>query len=178
MSKLKRFWLATGGLAAVEFAIILPLMVVMFLGSVEVSNYVTMARRVSTIASTGADLAAQEASLTNAEVNDIFGALTSIMSPLSPAVAKIVITSVVADANGTTYRAAWSDARNHAPRVVGSVVSRVDFPAGLLVAFQGAIMVEVTYGYDPMFATFLQHTTLKDSFYLKPRKSLTITRTP
>lgn len=48
MSKLKRFWLATGGLAAVEFAIILPLMVVMFLGSVEVSNYVTMARRVST----------------------------------------------------------------------------------------------------------------------------------
>lgn len=177
MQLLRRFIRENGGLAAIEFAFILPVMVIMFLGTVEVSNYVTAARRVAAIASTGADLAAQDASLSNADMNDIFGALTTIMDPLAPAVAKIRITSVVADANGTTYRVAWSDARNDVPRTVGSVVSAADFPAGLLAAYQGAIMCEVTYGYDPMFATFLTRTELTDKFYLKPRKSLTVTRT-
>jgi Flp pilus assembly protein TadG len=177
MQLLRRFIRENGGLAAIEFAFILPVMVIMFLGTVEVSNYVTAARRVAAIASTGADLAAQDASLSNADMNDIFGALTTIMDPLAPAVAKIRITSVVADANGTTYRVAWSDARNDVPRSVGSVVSAADFPAGLLAAYQGAIMCEVTYGYDPMFATFLTRTELTDKFYLKPRKSLTVART-
>jgi Flp pilus assembly protein TadG len=178
MNGLKRFWRANSGLAAVEFAFILPVMVIMFLGTVEVSNYVTAARRVASISSTGADLSAQEASLTNAEMNDIFGALTTIMDPLKPTIAKIRISSVVADANGTTYRIAWSDARNDVPRVVGSIVSAADFPAGLLAAFQGAIMCEVSYAYDPMFSNFLSGVTLKDKFYLKPRKSLTVLRTP
>jgi hypothetical protein len=97
---------------------------------------------------------------------------------LSPAVAKIRISSVVADANGTTYRIAWSDARNDVARTVGSVVSAADFPAGLLTAFQGVIMCEVKYGYDPMFATFMTRVDISEKFYLKTRKSLTVARTP
>lgn len=38
-------------------------------------------------------------------------------------------------------------------------------------------MVEVAYGYDPLFADFLPRTDLTDSFYLKPRRSLTAART-
>jgi Flp pilus assembly protein TadG len=178
MRKLLGFLKSTEGLAAVEFAFILPVMIIMFLGTVEVSNYVVAARRVASLASTGADLSAQDTSLSNADMTDIFGALTTIMDPLSPAVAKIRITSVVADANGTTYRVAWSDARNIAPRVVGSVVTAAEFPTGLLAAFQGAIMCEVTYGYDPMFAKFMHRVDITDTFYLKPRKSLTVARTP
>jgi Flp pilus assembly protein TadG len=58
MRSTRKFWQATEGLAAVEFAFILPVMVIMFLGLVETSNYVTTARRVASVASTGADLAA------------------------------------------------------------------------------------------------------------------------
>ena len=178
MGSTRKFWQATEGLAAVEFAFILPVMVIAFLGLVETSNYVTAARRVSSVASTGADLSAQDSSLSNADMTDIFGALTTVMDPLSPTVAKIRISSVVADADGTTYRIAWSDARNDVARTVGSVVSAADFPAGLLTAFQGAIMCEVKYGYDPMFATFMTRVDISEKFYLKPRKSLTVVRTP
>jgi Flp pilus assembly protein TadG len=44
---LQRFRKARAGLAAIEFAFILPVMVIMFLGTVEESNYETTARRVS-----------------------------------------------------------------------------------------------------------------------------------
>jgi hypothetical protein len=37
-------------------------------------------------------------------------------------------------------------------------------------------MVEVWYGYDPMFADFLPRKDITDTFYLKPRRSLTVTR--
>lgn len=178
MSFLKRLWKSDHGLAAIEFAFILPVMVIMFLGVVETSNYITVARRVASLSSTAADLVAQEASISNAEMTDVFGAIDAICDPVDPAQAKIIISSVVADANGTTYRIAWSDARHTAPRTVNSVVGNSVFPAGLIAAFQGAIMVEVQYGYDPMFASFLPRTDLTDTFYLKPRRSLTVTRTP
>jgi len=60
MKFLQRFHKSEDGVSAIEFAFILPVMVVMFLGVVEVSNYVMAARRVASVASTAADLVAQD----------------------------------------------------------------------------------------------------------------------
>ena len=166
------------GVSAVEFAFILPVMVIMFLGTVESSNYVMAARRVAADASVAGDLVAQESSISDADMADVLGALNVVMAPLDSNVFQVTITSVVAEANGTTYKVAWSEARHATPRPVGSIVSGSVFPAGLIAAYQGAIMVEVAYGYDPLFADFLPRTDLTDTFYLKPRRSLTVTRTP
>lgn len=173
----RHFARSESGVSAIEFAFILPVMVIIFLGTVEVSNDVTAARRVAAVASIAGDLVAQEAVITDSDVTDVMGALDVVMQPLDPAVTQVIISSVVADADGTTYRVAWSDARNAAPRAVGSIVGGSDFPTGLITAFQDAIMVEVAYGYDPLFADFLPRTDLTDSFYLKPRRSLTVART-
>lgn len=173
---IRRFLKAQAGLAAIEFAFILPVMVIMFLGTVEVSNYVMTARRVATLSSTAADLVAQESAISDDDINDIFGAISIIVAPLDPATVKIAITSVVADPDGETYRVAWSDAMNRSARTVGAVLSASEFPPDLIAAFQGSIMVEVEYGYDPMFADFLPRKDITDTFYLKPRRSLTVTR--
>jgi hypothetical protein len=109
-------------------------------------------------------------------VDDVFGAISTIIAPLDPAIVQVAITSVVADADGTTYRVAWSEGLHRAPRAVGSVLTAAEFPTGLIAAFQGSIMVEVQYGYDPMFADFLPRKDITDTFYLKPRRSLTVTR--
>lgn len=173
---IRRFRKAQAGLAAIEFAFILPVMVIMFLGTVEVSNYVMTARRVASLSSTAADLVAQESAISDDDINDIFGAISVIVAPLDPSTVKIAITSVVADADGETYRVAWSEAMNRNARTVGSVLSASEFPADLIAAYQGSIMVEVEYGYDPMFADFLPRRDITDTFYLKPRRSLTVTR--
>lgn len=56
------------------------------------------------------------------------GALDVVMQPLDPAIMQVIISSIVADADGTTYRVAWSEARNAAPRAVGNIVGGADFP--------------------------------------------------
>ena len=175
MKFLSRFRKSEDGVSAIEFAFILPVMVVMFLGVVEVSNYVMAARRVASIASTAADLVAQDSYIGNDEMGDIMGALNGVLAPLNPANATFVITSVVMEADGTK-RVAWSDATNTTPRTAGSVVSDAEFPDDLIQPFQGAIMTEIEFGYDPMFADFLSRTDIQDTFYMKPRRSLTIQR--
>ncbi len=175
MNFFARFLKSESGVSAIEFAFILPVMITMFLGVVEVSNYVMAARRVASIASTAADLVAQDSYIGNDEMDDIMGALDIVMAPLDPADSTVVITSVVIDPDGTK-RVAWSDAEHTAPRAVGSVVSDADFPDDLIAPYQGAIMAEISFGYDPMFAEFLSRVDIRDKFYLKPRRSLTVQR--
>lgn len=177
MKFLSRFIRSVSGVSAIEFALVLPVMVMMFLGVVEVSNYVLAARKTATIASTAADLVSQDTFVSDAEMFDIMGALDVIVAPLNASDVKIVISSVVANAQGVP-KIAWSDARNATARTANSTVNSTDFPSGMLAALQGAVMVEITMGYDPMFAIFLPRTDIHDSFYLKPRRSLTVTRGP
>jgi Flp pilus assembly protein TadG len=173
----RRFLLSVSGVSAIEFAIILPVMVTMFLGMAEVSNYIEISRRTASLASTAADLVAQEASVDTADINDVFSTMAIVGSPMPAADIRIAITSVVAGADGVTNRVAWSDAKNRTPRTVGSVVSSAEFPSGMLLAFQGAIMVEVEYPFTPMFSGITPSSTLRSVFYLKPRRSLTVLRT-
>lgn len=174
----RRFRSSISGVSAIEFAIILPLMVTMFLGMAEVSNYIEMSRRAASLASSAADLVAQEATVDTGDINDVFATMAIIGSPMNAGSIRIAITSVVADADGVTNRVAWSDAKNRTARTVNSVVSSAEFPSGMLLAFQGAIMVEVEYPFTPMFTGIIPSSTLRSTFYLKPRRSLTVLRLP
>ena len=120
----RKFLRSQSGVSAIEFAIILPVMVTMFLGMAEVSNYIEMSRRASSLASTAADLVAQEAIVDNADINDVFATMAIVGSPMNPASIRISITSVVADPDGTTNRVAWSDAKNKTART-GALIIRL-----------------------------------------------------
>ena len=55
------------GVSAVEFAMLLPLMVTLYLGAVEISQGVAIHRKVTLTARTVADLASQVTSINNAD---------------------------------------------------------------------------------------------------------------
>jgi Flp pilus assembly protein TadG len=56
---LKRFWEARQAIAAVEFALVLPLLVILMLGSVEAARLITFARRVTLVATTAVEMLTQ-----------------------------------------------------------------------------------------------------------------------
>jgi len=56
---LRRWKADSEGVAAVEFAMIVPIMAIMFIGAVELSQAITVDRRVSQVASATADLVAR-----------------------------------------------------------------------------------------------------------------------
>jgi Flp pilus assembly protein TadG len=162
-------------LAAVEFALIVPVMLVTLFGISEVANYVLAARKVANVASTAADLTAQATSIDDAEMSDIMQALDVVLQPFNTNVATVVISSVVADATGKKT-IDWSDALHTAPRVAGSPAP-ANLPANLVAPNESVIMAEVSFTYTTTFGMFFKNgMTLSDTFYLKPRRSVTVER--
>lgn len=99
----RRFAGAESGMAAVEFALILPLMLMIYLGLVELSKSLRAAQKVDLVAHTLSDLTAQkltggaatgQAGLTEADIQAIFAAGTALMSPLPATGLKMTITEV------------------------------------------------------------------------------------
>ena len=171
----RRFAAACDGIMAVEFALIAPIMIAMYFGVTELSDGYTAKGKVTVVASTAADLTAQDAAICNAEMNDIFAALGAIMFPYPTNNMQITISSLI-DAGNGTVKVAWSDALNTTPRVVNSVVS---IPSGMVTNGSGAsvILAEATYMYSsPAGVLIYGQIPLSDKFYLAPRRTAQIAR--
>lgn len=165
---------ARDGVAAVEFAFIAPVLIVMFFGAIELSAAVTCNTRVVAVASTAADLVAQETTVSSADMSNVFAALNAIIYPYPSAPAKIVITSIVYKTS-TTGTVAWSDQQNTTARAVGSTVT---VPTGLLTSGGSVILAEISYAYaSPTTQVLTGAVTMTSSFYAKPRRSLTVVHT-
>ena len=167
------FGVACEGLAAVEFAIMAPVMITLYFGVTELADGFTASTKVTSVASTAGDLLAQEKSVCDAEMNDVFTALRSLMYPYPLNQMRIVVSSIV-DIGGGVIQVAWSDASNTSPRAVGSAVS---VPAGLVAANGSVVLAEVVYNYSsPAGHLIIGSIPLTDKFYLHPRRIAKIAR--
>lgn len=163
----------TRGFAAVEFAMLVPVMVTMFLGSVEFSLGLSIDRRVTSIASATADLVAQSEQISSSDLADIMNIIDSLIKPHDAAKLSVNIVSVVADgSNNVTVD--WSyNKTGGQPYPKGSPYNNM--PAGLTEPFSSVVVAEVSYDYDPPVGKFIAGTiTLSEKFYLRPRKSLKV----
>lgn len=163
------------GLAAVEFALIAPVMIAMFYGAIELSSAVDCNARVGRVASTTADLVAQSTTVSSTDITNIFNCASAVLYPYAGTNAKIVISSLI-DNGASGVKVAWSNATsNTSPRSNGSSVT---IPSGLVTPGSGGsvIFTEITYTYSPPISMFLGGSVkLHSSFYARPRRSLTVT---
>jgi Flp pilus assembly protein TadG len=87
--------------SAVEFALLLPVMIGLYLGSVETTEGIAISQQTSLTASTIANLVAQSAtSINNAQMSDILAASSAVLTPYPVANATVVVSSITIDANG------------------------------------------------------------------------------
>lgn len=169
----RAFALNVRGMVAVEFALIIPVMITIYFGTVETTNAMTASRRVTSVAQTAADLTAQAASVSTADMNDIFAASTAILTPFPTNVVKITVTSVVANASNATT-VGWSKAYGTGATAL-TTGNPVTLPAGLTTANTSVIMVQVVYTYTSPVSTFITGPiTMTETAYLKPRRSISV----
>jgi Flp pilus assembly protein TadG len=161
------------GISAVEFAMLLPLLVTLYFGVVEVTQGVAIDRKVTLTTRTMADLASQVSSINNADMTNLLNASSAVMAPYPLPPLKIVLSAVTID-NAGVAKIAWSDTLNGTKRTVGSTVS---LPAVLNVPNTTLIWSEVTYDYKPQIGYVITGTlNLSDQLYMRPRLSETVTR--
>jgi Flp pilus assembly protein TadG len=180
----RRFAHDRRGVSAVEFALLAPLMIGLYLGCVEISDGVAADRKVSLIAATLGNLTASCGSSTNAggcpsniisttEMNNILDASKAIVAPYSAANLKMTISCLSIDAN-KNVTVKWSETRNGTKRAsfafdssnsALTVASPTSYPILLIYS-------EVSYAYTPTVGYTITGTlTLSDHMFMSPRIS-------
>ena len=109
LARLRRLALVEDGVAAVEFALILPIMLLVYIGSVEASLAITMDRKVQSVAGALGDLVARSDTTIPADtLEDYFKAAGGIMTPYPTDELKQVVTQVLVSDDGTSATVVWS----------------------------------------------------------------------
>jgi Flp pilus assembly protein TadG len=161
------------GVSAVEFAMLLPLMLTLFLGGVEVSQGISIDRKVTLTARTVADLVAQVSSIDTTGINATLGAATAIMAPFPDKDVQVTVSVVDIDANGNA-KVKWSSSKNGNARAVGSSVT---LPAALNIPSTSLVWGEAAYKYQPSIGYVVTGAmNLTDQIYMRPRLSETVTK--
>lgn len=170
-ARLKRFGHATNGSAVVEFAIVLPVMISVYLGGYQLCDAISAQRKVTTATRAITDLATQYSSVSNADLDTVLNAASQIMAPYRIGNAKLVVSGVVIDANGSA-KVTWSRGRNATPLTVGDSFT---VPSAIKQNDTSLIVASVNYSYTPIAASTLIGTIqMRDQIMMAPRGSSTI----
>ena len=160
------------GVAAVEFAMIFPLMGMMLLGTYEFSAGVAVDRKVTIMARTLSDLTSQNTTITDTQLTNFFAASKAIMTPYDSSPVQGTITELWINPATMKARVQWSKGVDQ--RQAGEIV---EIPDALKIADTYLILSEVKYKYVPAVAWFINKVngiTLTDISYTRPRQALCV----
>jgi Flp pilus assembly protein TadG len=187
-----RLFKDTRGLAATEFAFIVPFMLVMFFGTVEISSGVAVDRKVTLVARTLSDLLSQAgpppppapvssyAPADDTYLQNVFTAGIAILTPYCAVPATLQLTEIYVDSNQVA-KVQWSKAASvptcNATQVTLTTSTRsagdtITIPPTLLVKQTYLIFSEVSYNYTPVGIGYVMKSNviLSDVSYTRPRQ--------
>jgi len=98
------------GVVSIESALVFPFMIMLLLGAIDISYYVSLKRKVTVAASAVVDLTTQEtASITTSDLDDYIEAADAILKPFSSTETKVEIVNY--RRNGNDVNQEWSHSR-------------------------------------------------------------------
>jgi Flp pilus assembly protein TadG len=175
-----RFCAEKNGAAAVEFAFIAPLLITMYLGTMEISQGIEINKKVGRSASLIGDIVAQDDNLTMDDLRGIMKIGAAVLQPYERDAPTIKITGIRIDADADAT-VAWSQ------QGVGEVYSSGDLagsditvPVNLKIENTFLIKVEASLEYLPITSWTIQKNKsgpdgayasvpMKEVYYLRPR---------
>lgn len=188
----RRFIASRRGVAAVEFALIMPVLLVLFLSSYDVGNAIIVYMKVraatyelAAITNQYGTTASNVGQISTTIMGTITSAGSTVLSPYSSTPLTIVLTQIKATSN-TKATVSWSYAVNGTAYATGTTFnlptnmandtcgsgnySGTSPPSGKGGCY--LILSQVSYSYTPMFGAFMTGTlALSDSLYVAPRST-------
>jgi Flp pilus assembly protein TadG len=161
---------AETGVAAVEFAIITPFLILLYFGSIEISDLIAVDRRVTVVSGTTGDLVARtDSTITTATLSDYFKAAEGIIMPYSKTPLKQVVSVVSVSSTGVTS-VVWSCGYN------GGVAKTAGDPYSLptpmidISKSNWVIVSSASYSYKPLLGQVVtRNISLNRESYYLPR---------
>lgn len=157
MARLGKFGRDRGGIAALEFALIAPLILLCLFGAFELTEALGMARRSENAAASIAEVMSRDSIVDDTEMNDVFGAVPALIAPSRGITLSVRITSIMIDDDGEA-EVVWCEATvagvngpcdGADPFTALSTGDTVTLPAGVGQDNAGLIRVETVLPYVP-----------------------------
>jgi len=180
LTRLRRFAVDRRGVGAVEFALIAPLLLSLYITSFEITIGLSVAKRVTRSASTIADLVTRETSVDKAVLATMTDVTHSLFAPYATNNLKLKITGVAIDTNGNPT-VAWSwDQSNGKPYVVGSTVevpAEMRAPNSFLVHSEVSVDHELLMFMSGVLPTETNNITIARDYFYRQRMGSSVTCT-
>lgn len=177
----RHLWTDARGVAATEFAIISPFLLLLYVGGVELGNGLAMNVKVTATARSVADMVSQNTQVTSSQMDSILAASSAIMAPYAvtsggASLMTITVSEVSTDSTGKatvqwSKSTSSSGARAKGQEMTLSAYTAPDSknPSNANISL---ILSEVSYDYTPNLGFAISGTVkLTDSYYLFPRCS-------
>jgi Flp pilus assembly protein TadG len=179
----RHFVASQRGVAAIEFAMMVPALLLLFLASFDAGNAISVYMKVRSATYTLAAITNQYETIQSTDMTAITGATSAVFAPYSNAPAIVTITQIKAT-SATQAQVSWSYSPTSGYALSqGSAVSNL--PANFAQNTCGnnypcyLIMATVQYTFTPSFGYFITGTiNLSDSLYATPRSSVCVQYPP
>lgn len=163
------------GVALMEFAFVLPFLILMFVGGFQLMDGISAYRKVGRTVETLADLTTQNTTITAARADEILAASKQVMAPYSPAGSLMRISQVQVDSKGNAT-VSWSRASNGTAYQTGAAFP---LPSTLNQPNRYYIYSEINYTYVPRIAPgLIGNIPLVQTIFMSPRNSAFIVYNP
>jgi Flp pilus assembly protein TadG len=159
------------GVAASEFAMSLPFLVLLYIGGYQLSDAISAYRKVAVATRTMADLTSQYTSVSDDDVNTIMDASAQVLNPYKVSAAKITISQIAISSSGVAT-VDWSFGKNITKLTKGTPFT---LPASVRTPNSYVIVASINYTYTPVAASGMIGTIpMQDQIVMGPRSSVEV----
>ncbi len=164
--RLLALWRDCRGVAAVEFGVALPVMVVMFCGMYEISAATITYMKVIDAADTVVDLAGQYKTVSSSDIDNFYLAGKMVMQPDSGAALGLAIASVTFDATTGNPSVAWQVTRGGAAAMTDAASAATNLGS----KGDSVLVTQATYTYTSILKYLLPNgLTITSRVFTRPR---------
>lgn len=170
LQRIRRFFKQSHAVAAVEFALVFPFMLFLYVGTSELGQAIIVDRKVTVVSAGLGDLVARvNSSFSMAELNDYFAAAEATMAPYDTTKLKQVVTCVYVNAYGAT-NIVWSKGYNGGTAHTKNTSYALSNEMKNISKDGYVIVAETEYEYVPLLGyVFEDGFTLYEESFFAPR---------
>ena len=147
------------GNVVIEFALALPVLLMMLLASAELGRFVLLNQKIDRVATTMSDLVARTETINETELDDIFNAAAHVAEPFDLGGSGRVIISSVTNADGEGAKIAWQRSGGGSfikASEVGTEGETADLSEDFAVREgETAIVSEVFFDFEPFLSEII-----------------------
>ena len=166
---IKRWARGTDGVAAMEAAMVFPILLTLMLGTFDLGNGILANQKTIRASQVTADLIARDSAIDSAGLDEAIRGGELALEPMDAASFGVDVVSISFDDTATPI-IEWRETRNMTP--MADVLARV---APLAEAGEGVLVVGVNYEYNPLFAGFVvNNIQMQEIAFARGRKGAAI----